>query len=277
VPAENEHPGLPAYQVRESARARHVRLHVSPADGVVVVVPRGFDQALLPALLDRRRAWLAHAQSRFQTASAHWHEGLPSRLELLAPGQAWRVEYRLSTDPSTSLRVNPSTSLRVNPSTSLPSLRLRSGQAALLRAGAPVRLEQPADGCLRLSGAIHQADACREILRDWLAEQAKTWLPPQLAELSAATRLPYQQLRIKKLRSRWGSCSARGNLNLSYKLLFLPPELARYVLLHELCHTVHLDHSPRFWGLLESLAPGSRELDKTMRHAWQYVPRWVET
>lgn len=66
----------------------------------------------------------------------------------------------------------------------------------------------------------------------------------------------FGQVRIKNTRRMWGSCSSKKNLNFNYRLVHLPPELADYVVLHELCHTVHLNHSRDFWGLMGSLMPG---------------------
>ncbi len=81
---------------------------------------------------------------------------------------------------------------------------------------------------------------------------------------------------MRSQRTRWASCSAQKNVNLNLKLLFLPEDLVRYVLVHELCHTVHFDHSPEFWGLLSSLIPHCREMQRELRDAWKYVPAWLE-
>ncbi len=59
------------------------------------------------------------------------------------------------------------------------------------------------------------------------------------------------------------------------KLLFLPPELVRYVFVHELCHTVHMNHSREFWRFLAVKEPGYMELDKQLRTAWRLVPAWL--
>jgi predicted metal-dependent hydrolase len=69
--------------------------------------------------------------------------------------------------------------------------------------------------------------------------------------------------------------AVRGNLALNTKLLFLPPELLRYVLVHELCHTVHMNHSKDFWRLVECHEPRYRVLDQQLRAAWKPVPRWL--
>lgn len=72
-------------------------------------------------------------------------------------------------------------------------------------------------------------------------------------------------IRIKNHRRVWGSCSSKKNLNFNWRIVSLPPELTDYVILHELCHTVHLNHSPAFWALLTSLAPTMKEMRTRLR------------
>ena len=98
-----------------------------------------------------------------------------------------------------------------------------------------------------------------------LAAEAKTILPHRIKSLSALHGYPYKELRIRKLTSRWGSCSSHGVITLSYFLMQLPWELIDYVILHELVHTKHLNHSPGFWQALEVLAPGAKDLQRQIR------------
>ena len=70
------------------------------------------------------------------------------------------------------------------------------------------------------------------------------------------------RIAIKNTKSRWGSCSKKGNLNFNYKIALLPIELADYVIVHELCHLGELNHSSRFWKLIEMVLPNYKELRK---------------
>jgi len=83
-----------------------------------------------------------------------------------------------------------------------------------------------------------------------LRRKAQSVLPDQLAELARLHGFKYSGVCIRKSRSRWGSCSSKGIINLSFYLMLLPGHLIEYVLLHELCHTVQMNHSPKFWALL---------------------------
>lgn len=116
--------------------------------------------------------------------------------------------------------------------------------------------------------------ALRQLER-WLAQRARTELGAQLAALSSETRLPYRRLSIRNQRSRWGSYSAAGDVSLNLKLLFLPPAMVRYVLVHELCHSLHLNHSAEFWNEVARHEPRLGELKATMRDAARYVPDWL--
>ncbi|MBO4841656.1 MAG: M48 family metallopeptidase [Bacteroidaceae bacterium] len=89
-----------------------------------------------------------------------------------------------------------------------------------------------------------------------LRKQAKIELPPRLQSLAAARGLQYQKVSIHKSRTRWGSCSSKGNVSLSLYLMLLPPHLQDYVMQHELTHLVEMNHGPRFWALLDEATDG---------------------
>ena len=78
-------------------------------------------------------------------------------------------------------------------------------------------------------------------------------------------RVPIRKVFIKDTKSRWGSCSERGNLNFNYKLVFLAPELRDYVIVHELCHLKRFDHSPAFWAHVAETIPDYKVRMKRLR------------
>jgi len=80
---------------------------------------------------------------------------------------------------------------------------------------------------------------------------------------------------VRKQRTRWGSCSTRGTITLNVCLLFQPPEVVRYLYLHELTHLRHMNHSARFWAAVGRLEPAWRELDAQLARGWQRVPAWL--
>jgi len=98
-----------------------------------------------------------------------------------------------------------------------------------------------------------------------LRSQAKQFLPARVERLAKQFGFSYSKIAVKAIRSRWGSCSSANNLNFSIYLMNLPDDLVDYVILHELCHTVHRNHGPRFWALLDECTGGkARQLSARM-------------
>jgi predicted metal-dependent hydrolase len=85
----------------------------------------------------------------------------------------------------------------------------------------------------------------------------------------------YTGLQIRLQRSRWGSCSSQGRISLNLAILFHLPDVLRYLLVHELAHTQHMNHSARFWATVERCEPRWRELDAQLRTGWRRVPEWL--
>lgn len=98
-----------------------------------------------------------------------------------------------------------------------------------------------------------------------LKQEARVLLPQRLDQLASQHGFSYQTVKIKNLRSRWGSCSQQKHISLSFFLMQLPWQLIDYVLLHELTHTKHLNHSQDFWQHLERQLPNSKQLRKELR------------
>lgn len=96
----------------------------------------------------------------------------------------------------------------------------------------------------------------RKVIGEALRRNAKIILPPRLKEFSEKLNLPFEQVRINSSKGRWGSCSSRKHINLSYYLILLPAHLIDYVLIHELCHTKEMNHSKKFWALMSKYTDG---------------------
>lgn len=99
-----------------------------------------------------------------------------------------------------------------------------------------------------------------------LRRAAKADLPPRIERIARETGLQYAKLGIRASRTKWGSCSGRNHISLSVFLMTLPEHLRDFVILHELCHTVHHNHSPRFHALVDRLCGGNEKaLNRELR------------
>lgn len=239
---------FPHYTIRESKRARHVGLRICMEKGLVVTVPKGFPQARVKDVLTQKSRWISRMHRKLEDEYGYApgmqqadQAELPKEISLRAIDAVYGVTYRRTTSQR-------------------------------------ITMKEHTEYELLLHGNIAERETCQRHLSDWLTEKAQEILPDMLWDVSQETGLKYRDVSIRNQRARWGSCSSDKIINLNRKLLFLPPELVRYILVHELCHTRHLDHSSSFWRLVQRIEPYYKIYDRQTRHgAWQrYVPLWSE-
>ena len=119
------------------------------------------------------------------------------------------------------------------------------------------------DGSFKLSLQEHRN--AEIIFRNWYRRQAATFISQRVVFFAKQHEIEVNSLRITSARTRWGSCSAKGALSFSWRLMMTPPHVIDYVVVHELAHTIHHDHSARFWKLVEKWMPDYRERRKQLR------------
>ncbi len=140
------------------------------------------------------------------------------------------------------------------------TLTLREG-AALPYLGRTLTLARGTGTKPVLSGDTLRLPACATeaapVVR-WLEKQARLELTARISALSQRYGLRPEALRLSRAGGRWGSMSARGTLSLNRALILCPPDVIDYVIVHELCHLPHPDHSAAFWALVERCLPGYR-------------------
>jgi predicted metal-dependent hydrolase len=118
----------------------------------------------------------------------------------------------------------------------------------------------------RRGDALHvPAEDSQEALERWYRRAARAEIAPRLDAAAAALGRPYTKLAIREQRTRWGSCSASGAMSFNWRLLLGPEDVLDYVVWHEACHLVVMDHSTRFWRLLERHVPGYRAPRRWLR------------
>lgn len=242
---------LNGYRIRESRRAKYVSIKVSTWGEVEVVAPPGTESQRIAVILEQRQDWIHATQQRIQDErQAIAHEtavALPTDVVLRAIDQTWSVSYEATPDLNVTLNV-----LSPNQASARDTRRLH------------------------MTGQIDQISLCHNVLGQWIRAYAQQQLGGWLRQVSREVGLPFNRMTIRRQKTRWASCSSKSSISLNDKLLFLPADLVRYVLIHELCHTIHLNHSSAFWSLVGQKEPNYKALDDELRTAWRYVPRWLE-
>lgn len=104
----------------------------------------------------------------------------------------------------------------------------------------------------------NQLPALSETELKQLRERAHTVIPERVAFFAEQMGITYGRISIRKQKTRWGSCSSKGNLNFNCLLLLTPPEVLDYVVVHELCHRIEMNHSKAFWKEVENVLPDYR-------------------
>jgi len=276
VPMPGDVAWPPRHDVRTSPRARRVRLRIVPRRGLEVVIPPGFSATRIPEVLERHRTWIVRALLRAGLAEPvpgvkGGNGAVPGGTD--GPGAGATP----SVFPGGGAFLGPDGIRSVPGEVVLPAVQARYAVIrAPLAPGMRPELRE-VDTALRLrvpDGGAGDGVAV-DLLRDWLRAVAKRRLAPWLHGLAVEHGFRYQRCVVRMQQTRWGSCSARGTISCNASLLFLPRELARHVLLHELCHTVHLDHSPRFHALLDEVDPDAARWREGLRSGWSHVPWWA--
>lgn len=228
---------LPPYRVRVSDRARKATIRILPVGDVEVVIPQHFNVRLVPELIGRHQDWLLKKLHQIRVARTH-------------------RPFVNETLPSRVV---------------LSAIGASHGVKYQQRKNGRVR--EDGAGSLTVSGPDQQN--WKRVLQKWLKQRAREHLVPRLIELAQGRGMCHGKVIVRTQKTRWGSCSSSKNISINANLLFLPSPLVRYVMAHELCHTIIMNHSASFWHLLGKTEPGYLELDTALKEAWSYVPLWA--
>ena len=139
----------------------------------------------------------------------------------------------------------------------------------------PVREIRVRGNTVVLSGRTRDDTLCVAALKRWLVALGKKEMLPMLRALSSETNNAFRKMHVRGQKTCWGSHSSTGTISLNYCLMFLDPRHLRYVMIHELCHASHMNHSRRFWRLVGRFEPSYRQLDKDLNQCWKRIPTWV--
>src|SRR3990167_1524932 len=228
----------PHYKVRHSKRVKSVSLRLYAGHGLEIVVPERKRQFDALAFLNTHRDWVEKhaARLKIELSAVPDQPILLNKIELPAINRIVEIIYRpIAGTDNTSFRYE--------------------------------------NNKIIFYGAIHDFSVCVPFITQWLKKQAKLYLKKMIDELSLSCELPYRKLSIRAQKTVWGSCTANADIQLNYKILFLPESLARYILIHELCNTIHLNHSVSFWKVVARYVPAFRAQVKLLKEADQFMPK----
>jgi len=228
--------------VRESRRARRLAVRVHRTGRVEVVVPPRTSRAAVSAFVSAHRDWIETRQQAALRQRPPESAFPPERIELTGVYETWRVHLAGGAG----------------------RIRIRDGQAA-----------PQGEELLVIAGDASSPPQLKQALRRWLIARAQRVLGDHLADCAREFGFSYRALSIRRQRTRWGSCSVRGTISLNCCILFQPPEVLRYLLIHELAHTRHMNHSRAYWACVARCCPEYRQLDRQLLEGWRRVPSWL--
>jgi hypothetical protein len=211
-------------------------MRVFPGGKVEIVVPPGTGVPAIERFVARHREWAERRARELTMLLPDSGSHRPSRIELPLVSLAWNVEYQAASRNSVQ----------------------DSGDGRLV-----VKLRSDTERCVA------------QALIRWLTQEAVVHLDERLAMVAHEIGIGYAKMNLRRQRTRWGSCSTAGNISLNVCLMFQRPEVVRYLMIHELCHRRHMNHSTRFWSLVESFEPDWKALDRELLKGWRHVPAWV--
>lgn len=233
-------------RVTHAPRSKHVRVRLSLRGELSLLVParRRMDYAEAQRILQDMTPWIAKALQRLhrlQAAAPQQILAVPSRIELPAMGQIWQVRC-----------------------VAMPSANPR--RKVLIKAE---------ENCITLQGSVEHIPLCCTALQKWLMAHATEYLRQLTYSIAACHGFAVNKVSVRAQRSRWGSCSRLGNISLNYRVILLPQELVEYLILHELCHLWHMNHSADFKACLHGFEKRSQEYEKALNEAWRALPLWL--
>ncbi|MDE2420023.1 MAG: M48 family metallopeptidase [Gammaproteobacteria bacterium] len=231
---------LPEIEWRVNPRAKRLRLTLK-ADRVWVTIPPRTSQATTDRFLRETNAWLKE----------QWHKLQQRKLQQL------QRDAELALNPHLAVKPVSDTQLHLPVYQAIWQIDVSCDYA---------RVKE-----YEYTLCIPEINK-NEHLRKWVKNKAQSYLPIRLAELAAEHQFKYSGCTVRHARTRWGSCSRLGKINLNASLILLPPELLDYVLLHELCHTREFNHSPYFWAEMYAVDPAFKSHRQALKHF--VLPSW---
>jgi len=200
-----------AYSHRTHPRAKGIRLKIEPDGQVVVVTPSWLPKFLINQFVNQHQDWIAKHLARQRRSAPR-----PVKSDEVAIfGHQYQVKAIHQPDQPIGAKL--------------------TGQSLMINSLSP----QPSQ---------HQLDKALDL---FLKGTAEKYLLPRAYQLGKLMNIEFKRLTLRQQKSRWGSCSSRGTLSFNWRLVHFAPAIIDYVIIHELAHRVHMNHSAAFWQLVK--------------------------
>lgn len=216
-------------------KRKTMAITVEPPDKVTVIVPVGMKE---------------EAIKRNVKTKAHWIVKKLSELKDIKPV----AEAKRFVDGECFLYLGQNYSMQIQFIDNLPAPKVKLIEGKLL-----------------ISTPTEDKEIIKKALEKWYRERAREVINERVKYYQFVIGAKPSRVNIKEQKKRWGSCSSKGNLNFNWKLIMAPPEIIDYVVVHELAHLVHLNHSKQFWALVESILPDYKERRKWLNNNGQVL------
>lgn len=258
------------YTLVRTPGQKSIRLSVNEKRGFLLSCPARTPQEAISAFLAQHAAWIARHAAEYERRSEEKARLLLTPIthfEFALTGETFEVErvYRETTRPCAKVMAS---------ATRVSDEGAAHPHARTVRLTLPLSCERPCSA--RAFAEAQQVTA--KALKRFVKREALMRLTLFAVETAAAAgiALAPTDVRISDAHARWGSCSSRGKIMLSTRVLFLPVHLARHVVLHELAHLAHLDHSAAFHQRLLELDRDAQRHARELSGAGSLVPWWMD-
>ena len=215
--------------LRKNNRSNSIRIKINRKGEIIVSMPFGVSEKKALNFVISKADWIKKHQSEIKT-----------RIKSLSPGNGFRTKSHI---------------LKITTNESDKITGQLKGQELILNIPAPYNLED---------------HIVQEFIKDMVIKvlrmEAKQYLPVRLKQLADNNGFHYNNVRIKRLKSKWGSCSYSNNINLNLHLMQLPDNLIDLVLNHELVHTIEKNHKQGLWNLMENIYPNARLMNRDLKN-----------
>lgn len=220
------------YKLKYSRR-KTIGIRLSPEEGIVVTAPFGCADHEIERVLEKKRAWIEKNLKEMEAHRALTKKKAKGQ-QILYLGKVYDIKISYSSLKSSEVRL--------------------SAQHLGVRLYVLCQVNQE-----------KRQQALEKALQVWYRERAEELLSERTKLYGNSMGLSYNNITIKDIKTRWGSCSSKKNINYNVRLMLMPIDIIDYIVVHELCHLVYLNHSKEYWQLVEKHMPDYKEREKKLK------------